>query len=146
MRTLPILAASVAAAGILAVGCTPRTATAPPEKTSEATEPATPAPGIVDGPTAQRLVAEGARLLDVRTPQEYAEGHPPGAVNVPYEVVGQRAAELGGPETPIVVYCRSGRRSAIAVEALKGLGYRRVYDLQRVTSWPQDVTPAPSAR
>jgi phage shock protein E len=142
MSNVPLstLAAVVASAALVA--CTPRTTSPPPEKAAAASTPTTPAPGLVDGPTAQRLVADGARLVDVRTPQEYAEGHAPGAVNVPVDEISGRAAELGGADTPIVVYCRTGRRSAIAVEALRALGYRRVYDLQRVTAWPQEPAAA----
>lgn len=103
-----------------------------------AQSPATPEvkPGRVDGATAQSLAAAGARVVDVRTPQEFASGHVPGALNIPYEEVGKRAAEIGPPSTAVVLYCRSGRRSAIAAEALEKAGYKKVYDLQVVTAWP----------
>lgn len=98
-------------------------------------EPGNPAPGVVDVATARRLVAEGARVVDVRTPSEYAQGHVPGAVNVPFDELARRAAEVGPPGEPVVLYCRSGRRSAIAAETLRGLGYGKVYDLQRYDLW-----------
>jgi phage shock protein E len=96
-------------------------------------------PGLVDGPTAKALVAAGAKVVDVRTPQEFASGHVPGAINIPYEDVVRRAAEIGPPSTPVVLYCRSGRRSAIAAEALRKAGYRELYDLQAATSWPGEL-------
>ncbi len=135
----------IAIAAVVALAACPHRPQPPPEQRAHPTDPArasAPAPGLVDGPTARRLVADGARLVDVRTPQEYAEGHPPGAVNIPYDELARRAGELGGPETPVVVYCRSGRRSGIAAETLRGLGYRKVYDLQTVTAWSQDGVPA----
>jgi phage shock protein E len=93
-------------------------------------------PGRVDGATARSLAAAGAKVVDVRTPDEFASGHVPGAINIPYEEIGKRAAEIGPPSTRVVVYCRSGRRSAIAAEALGKVGYGKVYDLQAVTAWP----------
>lgn len=92
-------------------------------------------PGVVDGKTARALVEAGAVVVDVRTPQEFAAGHVPGAKNIPFDQISARAAEIGGPETPVVVYCKTGRRSGIAAEALKGLGYEKLWDLQRVERW-----------
>jgi phage shock protein E len=128
------LAALVAA---LAVTSTVACASEAPRARAAAPPAAgSPSPGIVDGATAQRLVAEGARLVDVRTPEEFAEGHARGAVNIPFDQMGARAAELGAPDTRVVVYCRSGRRSGIAAEKLRELGYRSVWDFQRFDAWP----------
>lgn len=93
-------------------------------------------PGRVDGATAKALVAGGARVVDVRTPQEFASGHVPGAINIPYEEIGKRASEIGPASTPVVIYCRTGRRSGIAVESLQKAGFSRLYDFQSVTAWP----------
>jgi len=74
-------------------------------------------------------VREEPLLIDVRTPQEYAGGHIKGAVNIPYDQLEARSDEL--PEEKnreIVVYCRSGQRSAIAVRTLRRLGYGRLRD------------------
>lgn len=97
---------------------------------------ATP-PGIVDGKTARALAAAGAVVVDVRTPQEFAAGHVSGAKNIPYDQIRVRAAELGGPQTPVVLYCRTGRRSAIAIQTLKELGYEKLWDLQTVERWSE---------
>ena len=74
--------------------------------------------------------------MDVRSPEEFAAGHVPGAINIPHDQIGQRAAELGPRDTEILLYCRSGRRSAIAADALRVLGYERLWDLQRYDAWP----------
>ncbi len=100
-----------------------------------------PKPGRVDGTTARALAAAGARVVDVRTPQEFASGHVPGAINIPYDELPGRAAEIGPPATRVVLYCRSGRRSGIAAEALEKAGYTNVYDLQAVSAWPGGLEP-----
>lgn len=84
---------------------------------------------------ARRLVAEGARLVDVRTPQEFAASHLPGAVNVPVQELDRRMSELGPKDEPIVLYCRSGSRSAYAARMLHDAGYSVVYDLGAMSSW-----------
>lgn len=93
-------------------------------------------PGVVDGQTAERLVAAGARLVDVRTPQEFAAGHVPGATLIPFDQIAARAVELGPKDAPIVLYCRTGRRTAIAKQALEALGFTRVWDMQGIQNWP----------
>jgi rhodanese-related sulfurtransferase len=92
-------------------------------------------PGVVDGRTAQRLVAAGARLVDVRTAQEFEAGHVPGATLIPFDQIAARAAELGPKDAPIVLYCRSGRRTAIAKQALEAQGFTRVWDMQGIQNW-----------
>jgi len=65
--------------------------------------------------------------IDVRTPEEFAQGHIAGSINVPYEIIGR---EIGGItrdiDSDIRVYCRSGRRSGVAMDTLKGMGYENV--------------------
>ena len=81
-----------------------------------------------------------AVLLDVRTEAEFAEGHIAGAQQLAVEELLDRTDELPADKsTPIVVYCRSGRRSALAAEQLAGLGYTTIYDLGGITSWPYEV-------
>ena len=75
-----------------------------------------------DSDQARQLVANGAALIDVRTPQEFAEGHLPGAVNIPIDEIQHRFAEIGDANRPVVVYCRSGARSGRAKKTLEGLG------------------------
>lgn len=79
-------------------------------------------------------------LLDVREQDEFAEGHIEGAVLIPYESIGDRAEnELPDKEQTILVYCRSGRRSAIAAKALAELGYEDVRDFGGIIDWPYET-------
>ena len=73
--------------------------------------------------------ADAPFVLDVRTADEYASGHVPGAVNIPYDQVGARLAEVP-KDRPVVLYCRSGRRAGLAAEVLKDQGYRQLQLLE----------------
>jgi phage shock protein E len=84
---------------------------------------------------ARQLVAQGAVLLDVRSPEEFREGHPPQARNIPVHELQQRLAEVGPPGTKVVVYCASGGRSAMATDLLVQSGYPEVFDLMSVSYW-----------
>lgn len=81
------------------------------------------------------LVERGALLLDVRTPDEFQQGHLPAAVNVPVQELETRLAELGPRTRDVVVYCRSGRRSGQAAELLKANGFTSVHDLGPMSAW-----------
>lgn len=91
--------------------------------------------GTVAGVEARQLVDDGALLLDVRTPQEFASGHIEGALNIPIDELSTRLDELGSHERPIVVYCRSGSRSRHAAELLERQGFEDVYDLGSFRNW-----------
>jgi phage shock protein E len=103
-----------------------------------------PPPGLVDGATARQLQAGGATVLDVRTPGEFAEGHVPGAVNIPYDQVAARSAELGSKQKPLVLYCRTGRRSGLAAAELVKQGFTAVYDFRTVSDWPGELAKGPA--
>ena len=78
----------------------------------------------------------GAVLLDVRTPEEYAAGHLPQAVNLPLQsLVAQAPVLLLQKEMPLFVYCRSGVRSAQAAAELKQMGYENVQDMGGILSY-----------
>lgn len=64
-------------------------------------------------------------IIDVRSPQEYATGHVKGAINIPYELIAQQIGTLSGVEksTPLLLYCLSGARSAVACAILAQLGF-----------------------
>lgn len=81
----------------------------------------------------------GAVLLDVRTPQEYAEGHIPGSRNVPLASIGQVDAAAGRKDTPLFVYCYSGSRSRQAVDLLKKMGYTNVKNAGGIASYTGKV-------
>jgi len=71
------------------------------------------------------MKSENYIIIDVRTKEEYDEGHIVGSINIPYEEISK---EKFGKEVPILVYCKSGNRSSIAYNILNNLGYE-VYDL-----------------
>jgi phage shock protein E len=73
------------------------------------------------------LVASGATILDVRTPDEYATGCIKGSVNIALNVLPQKY-ELLNKQNPIIVYCASGMRSASAKALLVQYGFNEVYD------------------
>ena len=82
----------------------------------------------------------GYIILDVRRPDEFAEGHIPNAINVPNETIG--TAEI--PELPdknqlIMVYCRSGRRSKEASEKLVKLGYTNIVEFGGILDWKGEI-------
>lgn len=87
------------------------------------------------GAEAHRRVEAGAILVDVRTPEEFAAGHLPGAVNIPVDELPRRFAELGSPEKPLVIYCRSGARSSRAEGLLKERGFQDVFNLGPMSAW-----------
>lgn len=68
-------------------------------------------------------------ILDVRTPEEFAEGAIHGAINIPVQILGERLGEMGSKENRIVVYCRSGKRSAMAKAMLLEAGFISVEDV-----------------
>lgn len=87
-----------------------------------------------DGPTARKLVAEGAQLIDVRTPMEFRQGHIKGALNIPVDELNRRVDEVARDRT-VVVYCRSGARSSRAAAMLQGEGITNVRDLGPISAW-----------
>jgi rhodanese-related sulfurtransferase len=106
--------------------------------------PPLPPPGLVSGATAQQLLASGAVLLDVRTLQEYEAGRIPGARLIPFDQLAARSGELPAKDRPIVLYCRSGRRTGLAASTLTELGYTAVYDMQALTNWPGPLQAGPA--
>lgn len=76
------------------------------------------------------LISEGeAELVDVRTPREFAADALEGAKNIPVQNLQQRLDEVGDKDDPVMVYCRSGNRSARAARILEKAGFEEVYDL-----------------
>ena len=80
---------------------------------------------------------EGYIILDVRTQEEYDQGHIPGAIVIPHEKISEKAEEvLTDKDQLILVYCRSGRRSKLAAEALVELGYTNIKEFGGIIDWP----------
>lgn len=88
----------------------------------------------VNTDAARQLVEEGATLLDVRTPEEFAGGHVEGAINIPVQILQGRCFELAKDDT-VVVYCRSGGRSATAAKILARAGFHSVVDVGPMPRW-----------
>jgi len=82
-------------------------------------------------------------VLDVRTPEEFAAGHVPGAINIPHTELAARVAELDGArDSDIVVYCRTGKRSGEALGVLEKSGFKRLLHLQGdYTRWSEEKRP-----
>ncbi|MEM7157345.1 MAG: rhodanese-like domain-containing protein [Myxococcota bacterium] len=115
-----------------------------PAAPADAAQPAPPTKtGLPDRDPAlaHRLVEqEGALLLDVRSPDEFAAGHIEGARNIPHDQLRSRLDEVrtlveGNLKAPIVVYCRSGRRSGIAKETLLSADFEQVTNLGGMNDW-----------
>ena len=91
---------------------------------------------------AKRIIdsEEGYIILDVRTQEEYDQGHIPGAIVISHEEIAEKAEEvLTDKDQLILVYCRSGRRSKIAAEALVELGYTNIREFGGIIDWPYEV-------
>ena len=78
----------------------------------------------------------GYIILDVRTPEEFADKHIPGAMNIPNEDIGTEAIpQLPQLDQMILVYCRSGNRSRQAAQKLAALGYTNILEFGGITTW-----------
>lgn len=95
----------------------------------------------IDSAAAIRLLDAGkATAVDVREPDEYAVGHIPGAKLLPLPQLMETALQtLPEKDAVLLVYCRTGRRSAEAVQKLAALGYQNLYDLGGILSWPYEI-------
>jgi len=92
----------------------------------------------ITGPDAEILLAEDptATIADVRAPDEYAKEHVSGAISLPVNTIEQEApSALPDKTCAVIVYCRSGRRAALAAEKLDALGYIRILNLGAMTNW-----------
>jgi rhodanese-related sulfurtransferase len=89
----------------------------------------------VSAEEARQLLSQGARLVDVRSPQEFAAGHIDGAINIPVGEIASRLAELEPKDAGVVVYCQSGMRSARAAKFLREHGFSKTRDLGSIGAW-----------
>ncbi len=91
---------------------------------------------------AKEMIDSGEELIivDVRTASEFSQGHIPDAILIPNETIGSTPpAELPDKEAIILIYCRSGNRSAQAARKLVSMGYLNVYDFGGILDWPYEV-------
>ena len=89
----------------------------------------------------ERFESEGSPLIvDVRTVEEYKEGHIPGAICIPNETIGEEEiTQLPNKEQLIYVYCRSGSRSKQAAGKLVKLGYTNIVEIGGIIDWQGDI-------
>ena len=94
--------------------------------------------------TAKQLLESEPNIafLDVREEEEYISGHAAGAELFPVGAIDEASAaeQISGFDTPVLVYCRTGRRSLRAAHMLTALGYTRIYDLGSLAGWPYGIT------
>ena len=135
MKELFLLAAIICFGMAAIKFCTarmkPNTAPAQPKSTADLT---------AEEAKARMEENPDAILLDVRTQEEFDEGHIPGAVCLPNEFI---TAEMPFPfekDAEILLYCRSGRRSAEATSKLRGMGFTHVFDFGGILDWPYETT------
>ena len=96
----------------------------------------------ISGAEAKALMdsESGYIIIDARTQEEYDQGHIPGAILIPeYEIADRAEKELPDKDQLILVYCRSGRRSKIAAEALVKLGYTNVKEFGGIIDWKYEI-------
>lgn len=127
----------VTLAGLMMVGCGRKSDSGGAD--GEAT--AAPISVKIDAAEAKKMMeAGGVTVVDVRTPEEFAEGHVPGAINIANEMLTFDAEKiLTDKDAVLLIYCRSGNRSAMAAKTLQKLGYTRIYDFGGIINWPYDV-------
>ncbi|MBE6908928.1 MAG: rhodanese-like domain-containing protein [Ruminococcaceae bacterium] len=82
---------------------------------------------------------QGAVLLDVRNPDEYAAGHVPGSVNLPLPMIAEAAERVPDKSTPLFVYCLSGGRSSSAISALEAMGYTNLTNIGGIRAWRGEI-------
>lgn len=100
------------------------------------------AEGSVDVRQGAAMQSQGALLVDVRTPGEFAEVRAPGAVLIPLGEIGRRLAELGAKDRPIALICRSGNRSAQAQRILEQAGFTKTVNVVGgMNAWEQAGLP-----
>ncbi|MDQ3856553.1 MAG: rhodanese-like domain-containing protein [Chloroflexota bacterium] len=100
----------------------------------------------IDAAHAQQMVDSGqARLIDVREPDEWEEGHAPQAEHVPLQTFLSAPSSHVQPEDSVVFICRSGQRSAVAAEMAAAVGVRKAYNLEGgILDWQERGYPVES--
>jgi len=91
-------------------------------------------PNTIECPQAREMVSNGAQLVDVRSPQEFAQGAIPGSINVPLQMIQLAHVHLK-KEIPVIVYCVSGNRSAQAQLFLENMGFSSVHNLGSIRKY-----------
>lgn len=99
-------------------------------------------PRLINATTGKTMIDENPDiiLVDVRTQSEFDEGHIEGALLLPLDSISSNAQKVLKDKTAIIiVYCRSGNRSATAIDLLYDLGYANLYDMGGIINWPYGI-------
>ena len=139
MRQLFLLAALICFGMAAIKFCTARMK---PNNTPVESRPAKLDDGVLTPEQAKARMEENPDLilLDVRTQEEFEQGHIPGAVCLPNEMIAADMPFLFGKDAEILLYCRSGRRSADAAKKLRDMGFTNVFDFGGIIDWPYETT------
>jgi rhodanese-related sulfurtransferase len=89
---------------------------------------------------AQKMIDEGAQLIDVRADHEWEAGHLPGATHVPLDELPEHTGEID-KDRPVLLYCRGGNRSTMAAAALADAGYDAVKLNEGIVGWDEAGLP-----
>lgn len=118
------------------------TARMKPNSALTAPQPSHEDTGVLTAEEAKQRMDENSEaiVLDVRTQEEFDQGHIPGAVCLPNEFITADMPFPFAKDTELLLYCRSGRRSAEAAEKLRDLGFSNVYDFGGIIDWPYETT------
>lgn len=139
MRQLFLLAAIICFGMAAIKFCTARMK---PNSTPVESRPAKLDDGVLTPEQAKARMEENPDLilLDVRTQEEFDQGHIPGAVCLPNEMIAADMPFPFGKDAEILLYCRSGRRSADAAKKLRDMGFTNVLDFGGIIDWPYETT------
>ena len=139
MRQLFLLAAIICFGMAAIKFCTARMK---PNNTPVESRPAKLDDGVLTPEQAKARMEENPDLilLDVRTQEEFEQGHIPGAVCLPNEMIAADMPFLFGKDAEILLYCRSGRSSADAAKKLRDMGFTNVFDFGGIIDWPYETT------
>ena len=139
MRQLFLLAAIICFGMAAIKFCTARMK---PNNTPVESRPAKLDDGVLTPEQAKARMEENPDLilLDVRTQEEFEQGHIPGAVCLPNEMIAADMPFLFGKDVEILLYCRSGRRSTDAAKKLRDMGFTNVFDFGGIIDWPYETT------
>ncbi|EKN66825.1 rhodanese-like domain-containing protein [Schinkia azotoformans] len=137
LLTIFVLAAAITTAGCSGAGNTQTETSSQPPRNAESVEEG--AYTNVDVNEAEKLIEQGITVIDVRTPQEYEEGHIPDANLIPLQEMESRLNEFSEDEQYLIV-CRSGNRSAQASEILVQNGMKQIYNMTGgMNEWTGEV-------
>ena len=127
---------------VVVISCTGRPAKAISEEATQIKSVITAQYRKISPVLAKEMIDSGEELIivDVRTASEFSQGPIPDAILIPNETIGSTPpTELPDKEALILVYCRSGNRSAQAARKLVSMGYLNVYDFGGILDWPYEV-------